>query len=62
MKILVRSKLVLSLINETEQIQIELQNLKRIKKMYFGLFKDKELDLNDEIYNRGWSFEDETKQ
>jgi hypothetical protein len=55
-------KLVQSLINETKQIQIELQNLKRIRKTYFGLFKDKELDLNDEIYNRDWSFEDETKQ
>lgn len=55
-------RLVQSLINETKQIQIELQNLKRIRKTCFGLFKVKELDLKDEIYNRGWSFEDETKQ
>jgi hypothetical protein len=53
-------KLVQSLINETKQIQNELQNLKRIRKTYFGIFK--ELNLKDEIYKRDWSFEDETKQ
>jgi uncharacterized protein YabN with tetrapyrrole methylase and pyrophosphatase domain len=48
-------ELVQSLIAQTKQMQKELQDLRRIKKTYFGIFKD--LSLKKEAYNRKWSFE-----
>jgi hypothetical protein len=53
-------ELVQNLIAQTKGIQNELENLKRIRKTYFGLFKDYE--LKDEIYKRKWSFKDEVKE
>ncbi|MGE5685324.1 MAG: hypothetical protein ACM3ZS_09315 [Nitrososphaerota archaeon] len=47
--------LVKSLVSQTKQLQRELENLKKIRKTYFGLFK--ELDLKDETYKREWSFD-----
>src|SRR4030095_5993517 len=36
-------KLVQNLLGQTKQIQNELQSLKKIRKSYFGLFKQKDL-------------------
>ena len=47
--------LVQNLVSQTKQLQSELENLKKIRKTYFGLFK--ELDLKDETYKRDWSFD-----
>jgi hypothetical protein len=47
--------LVQNLVSQTKQLQSELENLKKIRKTYFGLFK--ELDLKDETYKREWSFD-----
>jgi hypothetical protein len=41
-------------------MQIELKNLRRIRKTYFGLFKDN--NLKSEVYEREWSFEDKAKE
>jgi hypothetical protein len=49
--------LVQNLVNQTKQLQIELDSLKKIRKKYFGLFKDQE--LRDETYKRDWSFDKE---
>ncbi|RPI82710.1 MAG: hypothetical protein EHM34_06515 [Nitrosopumilales archaeon] len=49
--------LVQNLVKQTQQLQIELDNLKKIRKTYFGLFKDQE--LKDETYKREWSFDKE---
>jgi hypothetical protein len=53
-------ELVQNLITQTNQMQIELKNLRRIRKTYFGLFKDN--NLKNEVYEREWSFEDEAKE
>lgn len=47
--------LVQNLVTQTKQLQSELENLKKIRKTYFGLFKD--FNLKDETYKREWSFE-----
>jgi hypothetical protein len=52
-------QVVQNLLSETKQIQNELKNLRRIRKAYFGIFKD--YDLKDEVYTREWSF-DKTKK
>lgn len=49
--------LVQNLVNQTKQLQTELENLKKIRKTYFGLFK--EINLKDETYKRDWSFDRE---
>jgi hypothetical protein len=53
-------ELVQNLIAQTNQMQIELQNLRRIRKTYFGLFRDN--ILKKEVYKRKWSFEDEANE
>ncbi|MGB5091239.1 MAG: hypothetical protein WBN72_09880 [Nitrososphaeraceae archaeon] len=53
-------ELVQNLIVQTKQIQNELQNLRRIRKTYFGLFRDN--ILKKEAYKRKWSFEDEANE
>ena len=52
--------LVQNLVIQTKQLQSELENLKKIRKTYFGLFK--ELDLKDETYKREWSFDKEVDE
>jgi len=52
--------LVQNLVSQTKQLQSELENLKKIRKTYFGLFK--ELDLKDETYKREWSFDKEVDE
>ena len=47
--------LVENLVSQTKQLQSELENLKKIRRTYFGLFKD--FDLKDETYKRDWSFD-----
>ena len=47
-------KLVQYVISHTKDIQNELKYLKKIRKTYFGLFRDYE--LKDEVYKRKWSF------
>lgn len=47
--------LVHNLIDQTKQLQVEIESLKKIKKAYFGLFKDNQ--LKDETYKREWSFD-----
>jgi hypothetical protein len=37
-----------------------LENLKKIRKTYFGLFN--ELSLKDETYKREWSFDKEVEE
>ncbi len=49
--------LVQNLVSQTKQLQSELEHLKKIRKTYFGLFK--ELNLKDETYMRKWSFDKE---
>lgn len=53
-------KLVQNLISQTKDIQNELKHLKKIRKTYFGLFRDYE--LKDEVYKRKWSFKDEVDE
>jgi tRNA-dihydrouridine synthase len=48
-------KLVENLINETKRLQNEVQNLRRIRKTYFELFKG--YNLKPEVYKRKWSFD-----
>ena len=48
-----------NLVSQTKLIQNELENLRTIRKTYFGLFKDNK--LKDEIYKRDWTFKDEVK-
>ena len=50
-------ELVQNLLGQTKQIQNELQSLRKIRKTYFGLFKD--FNLKNEVYKRKWKFEDE---
>ena len=50
-------ELVQNLIAQTNQMQIELQNLRRIRKTYFELFSKN--ILKKEVYKRNWSFDDE---
>jgi hypothetical protein len=50
-------ELVQNLLSQTKEIQNELKNLKRIRKTYFGLFKNH--DLKRETYERKWSFDDQ---
>lgn len=52
-------QVVQNLLSETKQIQDELKKLRRIRKTYFGLFKD--YQLKDEVYNRKWSFDKSNK-
>jgi hypothetical protein len=52
--------LVKNLVSQTKQLQRELENLKKIRKTYFGLFK--ELNLKDETYKREWSFDEVVKK
>ncbi len=47
--------LVQNLVSQTKQLQSELENLKKLRRTYFGLFK--EIDLKDETYKRDWSFD-----
>ena len=47
--------LVQQLVSQTKQLQSELENLKKIRKSYFGLFT--ESNLKDETYKRDWTFE-----
>lgn len=47
--------LVQNLVSQTKQLQSELENLKKLRRTYFGLFKG--IDLKDETYKRDWSFE-----
>lgn len=53
-------QLVQNLIAQTKQIQNELEDLRRIRKTYFGLFSDN--ILKKEVYKRNWSFEDEANE
>ena len=53
-------ELVQNLINQTRQMQKELQDLRRIRKTYFELFREN--ILKKEVYKRNWSFEDEANQ
>ena len=52
--------LVQNLVSQTKQLQSELENLKKIRKTYFGLFKDS--TLKDETYKREWSFDKEVDE
>ena len=52
--------LVQNLVDQTKQIQNELRSLKKIRKTYFGIFRD--LNLKDEVYKRKWSFEDKNEE
>jgi hypothetical protein len=52
--------LVQNLVSQTKQLQIELENLKKIRKTYFGLFR--EFNLKDETYKREWSFDKEVDE
>ena len=52
--------LVRNLVNQTKQLQIELARLKKIRKTYFGLFK--EFNLKDETYKHEWSFDKEVDE
>lgn len=52
--------LVQNLVSQTKQLQSELESLKKIRKTYFGLFK--ELNLKDETYKREWSFDKEVDE
>jgi hypothetical protein len=52
--------LVQNLVSQTKQLQSELENLKKIRKTYFGLFN--ELSLKDETYKREWSFDKEVEE
>lgn len=45
--------LVQNLLSQTRQIQSELENLKKIRNTYFGIFKEQ--NLKDETYKREWS-------
>jgi hypothetical protein len=47
--------LVQQLVSQTKQLQSELENLKKIRKTYFGIFT--ESNLKDETYKRDWAFE-----
>lgn len=47
--------LVRNLVSQTKQLQSELEKLKKIRKTYFGLFK--ELKLKDETYKHEWVFD-----
>lgn len=53
-------ELVQNLIAQTNQMQIELQNLRKIRKTYFELFSNN--ILKKEVYKRNWSFEDEANE
>jgi len=53
-------QLVQNLIAQTKQMQKELQDLRRIRKTYFGLFRNN--ILKKEVYKRNWSFEDEANE
>jgi len=53
-------RLVKNLISQTKRLQNELENLRKIRKTYFGLFKN--YNLKDEVYKRKWSFEDEVNK
>lgn len=53
-------KLVQNLVSQIKQLQSELKNLKKIRKTYFGIFK--ELNLKDETYKRKWSFAKEVDE
>jgi hypothetical protein len=53
-------KLVQNLLSQTKLIQNELGSLRKIRKTYFGLFKD--YALKDEVYQRKWSFDDKANQ
>lgn len=46
---------VKQLVSQTRQLQSELDNLKKIRKTYFGMFT--ESNLKDETYKRDWTFE-----
>ncbi len=50
--------LVKQLVSQTKQLQNELDNLKKIRKTYFGLFTDS--NLKDENYKRDWMFENKS--
>jgi hypothetical protein len=52
--------LVQNLVSQTKQLQGELESLKKIRKTYFGLFK--ELNLKDETYKHEWSFDKEVDE
>lgn len=45
--------LVQNLLSQTKQIQGELEDLKKIRNTYFGIFKEQ--NLKDETYKREWS-------
>ncbi len=49
-----------NLINQTKQLQNELEYLKKIRETYFGIFK--ESNLKDETYKREWSFDKEVDE
>lgn len=52
--------LVKNLVAQTKNVQKELENLRKIRKTYFDLFKSSK--LKDEVYKRKWSFQNEVKK
>lgn len=49
--------MVKNLMAETKQLHSEVQNLRKIRKTYFEIFKNK--NLKREVYKRDWSFSPE---
>ena len=52
--------LVKNLVAQTKNMQKELENLQKIRKTYFDLFKSSK--LKDEVYKRKWSFQNEVEK
>lgn len=51
---------VKNLLTQTKRLQNEIEDLRKVRKTYFGLFKD--YVLKDEVYKRKWTFEDEANE
>jgi hypothetical protein len=52
--------LVKNLVDQTKNMQKELENLREIRKTYFDIFKSSK--LKDEVYKRKWSSQSEVEK
>jgi hypothetical protein len=52
--------LVKNLVDQTKNMQKELENLQEIRKTYFDIFKSSK--LKDEVYKRKWSSQSEVEK
>lgn len=52
--------LVKNLVDQTKNMQKELENLQEIRKTYFDIFKSSK--LKDEVYKRKWSSQNEVEK